>query len=67
VEPAPAPVDPAPAPPEPAEPDPAPATDPDFGTCKEANANGFGNYVRGQDPEYVWYDDRDKDGVVCEF
>lgn len=69
AEPAPAPAEPAPQPaePEPAPADPAPATDPRFGTCKEANANGYGNYVRGQDPEYDWYKDRDKDGVVCEF
>jgi len=42
-------------------------TDPHYGTCGEANDNGFGSYVRGQDPEYEWYDDRDNDGVVCEF
>lgn len=65
--PAPAEPEPAPAQPEPAPADPAPATDPRFDTCKEANANGYGNYVRGQDPEYDWYKDRDKDGVVCEF
>jgi Excalibur calcium-binding domain len=45
----------------------APATDPRYGTCKEAKANGADTpYVRGQDPEYNWYDDRDNDGVVCE-
>ena len=43
-----------------------PATDPQFGTCKEAKANGYGPYVRGQDPEYNWYRDGDSDGVVCE-
>ncbi len=39
--------------------------DPSFSTCKEANANGYGNYKRGQ-PEYNWYRDRDNDGIVCE-
>lgn len=67
AEPEPAPAQPEPAPAQPAPADPAPATDPHFGSCKEANANGYGNYVRGQDPEYDWYKDRDKDGVVCEF
>ena len=42
------------------------ATDPRFGTCREANAAGYGNYQRGSDPEYDWYQDRDKDGSVCE-
>jgi hypothetical protein len=54
--------------PEPA-PTPSPsssATDPRFGTCKEAKANGYGPYVRGQDPEYDWYRDGDSDGDVCE-
>lgn len=41
-------------------------TDPQFGTCGEANDNGFGPYTNGVDPEYDWYDDRDGDGVVCE-
>lgn len=41
-------------------------TDPRFGTCGEANAAGYGNYRRGSDPEYDWYQDRDGDGVVCE-
>jgi hypothetical protein len=40
--------------------------DPRFSTCKEAIANGFGNYVKGVDPEYAWYRDGDKDGTVCE-
>jgi hypothetical protein len=43
-----------------------PGTDPQFGTCKEAKANGYGPYRRGQDPEYAWYRDADNDGVVCE-
>ena len=42
------------------------AVDPRFGTCGEANAAGYGPYVRGQDPEYDWYIDRDRDGVACE-
>jgi hypothetical protein len=41
-------------------------TDPRFGTCKEAIANGYGPYYDGVDPEYDWYIDRDGDGVVCE-
>jgi hypothetical protein len=54
------------------QPDPAPVAttggglDPRFGTCREANAQGYGPYVRGRDPEYDWYQDRDHDGVVCE-
>ena len=43
-----------------------PQTDPRFGTCKEAKANGYGPYVRGRDVEYNWYTDRDGDGIVCE-
>ena len=41
-------------------------TDPRFGTCREANAAGYGPYRRGADPEYDWYQDRDDDGLVCE-
>jgi hypothetical protein len=40
--------------------------DPRFGTCTAAIAAGYGPYVRGVDPEYDWYVDRDGDGVVCE-
>jgi hypothetical protein len=41
--------------------------DPRFASCAEAKRNGFnGSYSRGVDPEYVWYEDRDNDGVVCE-
>jgi hypothetical protein len=40
--------------------------DPRFGTCREAIANGFGDYIRGQDPEYDWYRDGDGDGIACE-
>jgi hypothetical protein len=42
------------------------ALDPRFGTCREAIANGYGNYIRGVDPEYAWYRDGDSDGIVCE-
>ena len=69
AEPAPAepvPFAPAPAPAEPAPAEPAPATDPRFGTCREANANGYGDYQQGVNPEYNWYQDRDHDGWVCE-
>lgn len=63
----PPPTEPAPAPTEASEPAPEqPATDPDMGTCKAAKAAGYGPYVQGQDPEYAWYRDADKDGVVCE-
>lgn len=41
--------------------------DPKFRTCGEANANNYGPYIRGIDPEYDWYQDRDGDGIVCEF
>ncbi len=41
-------------------------TDPQFRTCREANAAGYGPYRRGVDPEYDWYLDRDHDGLVCE-
>lgn len=50
-------------------PPPPPAnngTDPHFGTCKEAKANGYGPYYSGQDVEYGWYRDADSDGIVCE-
>ena len=45
---------------------PAGSTDPQFGTCREANAAGYGPYRAGSDPEYDWYQDRDHDGLVCE-
>ena len=40
--------------------------DPRFDTCGAANAAGYGPYARGQDPEYGWYIDRDRDGLACE-
>lgn len=40
--------------------------DPRFGTCTEATEAGYGPYVKGVDPEYWWYEDRDGDGTVCE-
>jgi hypothetical protein len=40
--------------------------DPRFDYCYEANDAGYGPYLRGIDPEYDWYDDRDNDGLVCE-
>ena len=40
--------------------------DPNYGTCSVAQANGAGPYFQGVDPEYDWYRDRDKDGIVCE-
>lgn len=40
--------------------------DPRFSTCKKAKAAGYGPYVKGTDPEYAWYIDRDSDGIVCE-
>ncbi len=40
--------------------------DPRFDTCGEANAAGYGPYVRGEDSEYAWYIDRDSDGLACE-
>jgi hypothetical protein len=58
----------APSPPPPAQQAPpvADGLDPDYGTCKEANANGAGPYYQGKDPEYDWYRDADSDGIVCE-
>ncbi|MEJ5914531.1 excalibur calcium-binding domain-containing protein [Pseudokineococcus sp. 1T1Z-3] len=55
---------PAPAPPA-AEPQDA-GTDPRFDTCGAALDTGYGEYVRGVDPEYDRYRDGDGDGVVCE-
>lgn len=44
----------------------APSLDHRYPTCAAANRAGLGPYVRGVDPEYRWYQDRDGDGVVCE-
>ncbi|HEY0118490.1 MAG TPA: excalibur calcium-binding domain-containing protein [Cellulomonas sp.] len=72
AKPAPAKTTPPPAPlvaPPPAAAPPPPAdagTDPRFGTCKEAKANGYGPYTKGVDPEYAWYKDADHDGIDCE-
>ena len=52
------------APPAPA-PSAAAGLDPRFPTCTAAKAAGYGPYVRGVDPEYAWYVDRDGDGTVC--
>lgn len=40
-------------------------TDPDMGTCGKAKSAGYGPYTSA-DAEYSFYQDRDKDGVVCE-
>ena len=40
--------------------------DPQFSSCGDAKAAGYGPYVRGVDPEYDWYRDGDSDGTVCE-
>lgn len=45
---------------------PKPKTDPRFSTCTEAKKHGYGPYHSGKNPEYNWYQDRDKDGTVCE-
>ena len=44
----------------------AEATDPRFSSCTKAIEAGFGPYTQGVDVEYGWYQDRDKDGIVCE-
>lgn len=41
-------------------------TDPQFDSCGEAVAAGYGPYYKGQDEEYYWYTDGDDDGIVCE-
>lgn len=45
---------------------PPTGSDPQFDTCGQANAAGYGPYRRGTDPEYDWYIDRDQDGLACE-
>jgi len=41
--------------------------DPQFVSCEDANAAGYGPYRAGVDPEYQWYIEEDPDitGVVC--
>ncbi|MGC5011228.1 SecDF P1 head subdomain-containing protein [Streptosporangium sp. DT93] len=41
-------------------------TDPQYRTCKQAMADGYGPYYRDVHEEYAWYADVDKDDVVCE-
>lgn len=58
---------PTPTPAPPPVPSPPPVvTDPRFATCLQARVNGYGPYVRGVDPEYSWYVDKDADGIACE-
>jgi len=40
--------------------------DPRYSSCAKAKAAGYGPYLQGTDPEYSWYRDADKDGIVCE-
>ena len=40
--------------------------DPQYSSCAKAKAAGYGPYLQGTDPEYSWYRDADKDGIVCE-
>ncbi|WP_084129181.1 DUF1524 domain-containing protein [Demequina sp. NBRC 110055] len=42
-----------------------PELDERYPYCKDL-PSGYGPYVKGTDPEYEWYSDRDGDGVVCE-
>jgi len=42
------------------------SADPIFDTCGEAKSNGYGPYYSGEDYEYNYYQDRDRDGIVCE-
>jgi len=58
------PVEPVPGPP-PVDP-PDAGLDPRFRTCGQARVAGYGPYRIGIDPEYLWYDDKDRDGVVCD-
>ncbi len=39
--------------------------DPQFATCKAANAAGYGPYFKGTDPEFYWYRDANSDGKDC--
>ncbi|WP_026256759.1 excalibur calcium-binding domain-containing protein [Actinopolymorpha alba] len=40
--------------------------DPRYRTCAQVRAHGYGPYYIGKDPEYFWYPDRNRDGVVCD-
>lgn len=66
VPPAPAPATSAAPPPPALAPPTATGLDPRFRTCTAATAAGYGPYVRGVDPEYSWYQDRDGGGTVCQ-
>ena len=48
------------------QPEPERGTDPRYRTCRDAIANGYGDYIRGVDSEYARYRDTDSDGIVCE-
>ena len=43
-----------------------PSLDPRFNKCRDAKRKGYGPYRKGVDPEYWWYEDKDRDGVVCD-
>ncbi len=43
-----------------------PSLDPRFSKCRDAKRKGYGPYRKGVDPEYWWYEDKDRDGVVCD-
>ena len=47
-------------------PPPATRTHPRFSYCYQAVAAGYGPYLRGRDPVYPWYTDRDADGRAYE-
>lgn len=40
--------------------------DPRFESCEQAMKEGFGPYMKGKDPEFDWYPDENRDGVVCD-
>ncbi len=56
---------PTPPKPKPTPPKPPPPVK-KWRTCADAKRDGAGPFVKGVDPEYEWYQDRDHDGVVCE-
>jgi hypothetical protein len=60
-------IAPTPEPSTPTSPSGTTQLDPKFTSCAEAKKNGYAKpYKKGINPEYAWYQDRDKDGVVCE-